>query len=289
MATDAEQSSDTNLLVHYLDLGEYFSIYGIVTLIVLLLLLWYFVRTNLEDNRKCRRCHRRRCRCNLDGFKKSYVDVDVSMPGREGMFNFEDSAVLATLPEFNQPEPEPIKMTPDGEEPEYRLQKGMYGDVPMHVWDIADRKYGPEWYNGNTTMYQPNWRTSFRLSENQQDTYMWDSTPTHYAKLSSDDPEFDGYDIPGEPIITDDSKIDAMTARNPMNRAHERFHPRHWRHRRHRHARPVILPRVNYTAGQIDLLPADDEPDVINNVIVLGAYADNDEGLKEMKKDGFMK
>ncbi len=54
--------SDDNLLgiIHYIDADNYYMIYGIATLIIVLLLLWFFIRTNLEyDNKRCSKCYKK--------------------------------------------------------------------------------------------------------------------------------------------------------------------------------------------------------------------------------------
>jgi hypothetical protein len=40
--------SEPPTVIHYVDVGEFYSIYGITTMIVVIMLVWYFVRSNME-------------------------------------------------------------------------------------------------------------------------------------------------------------------------------------------------------------------------------------------------
>jgi hypothetical protein len=54
--------TDNSILgtIHYIDFGNYYMVYGIVTLIIVLLLLWFFVRSNMEQiTNRCKICYKK--------------------------------------------------------------------------------------------------------------------------------------------------------------------------------------------------------------------------------------
>ena len=109
------------LVIHYLDAGSYYSVYGITTMIVLIALLWYFVRSNLTTPHRC-----------VEGLNNPDGNAD-------GDFD------ILGLPGVIAPPPVPIKLTPDGEEPKYKLESGTYGDVPIIFFKDQDLLYANEW------------------------------------------------------------------------------------------------------------------------------------------------
>ncbi len=145
-------SEETPTTIHYIDSSEYYNVYGISTLIVVLLLLWYFIRTNLEE-----------------------PDVSCELYRREGLngINIEDPAILAYMPEF-QPDFDaiPIELTPPDEPKPYKFWSGTYGDVPLSLYDVKDVMYKPEW-DHRTSMYIPNMRTVFRNTYTPQESRFW--------------------------------------------------------------------------------------------------------------------
>jgi hypothetical protein len=143
-------SEETPTTIHYIDSSEYYNVYGVSTLIIILLLLWYFIRTNLEENDgTC--VHRHRI---------------------EGLTT-EDPAILAFMPEF-QPDygTIPIQLTPLNEPKPYKFWTGTYGDVPLSLYDVKDVAYKPEW-DHKTTIYIPNMRTIFRNTYTPIEASFW--------------------------------------------------------------------------------------------------------------------
>lgn len=54
--------TDNSILgtINYIDFGNYYMVYGIVTLIIVLLLLWFFVRSNMEQyTNRCKKCYKK--------------------------------------------------------------------------------------------------------------------------------------------------------------------------------------------------------------------------------------
>jgi len=131
-------------LIHYVDEGELYSIYGVTTLIVVLMLIWYFIRTNIE--------------CKIEGL---------------GGIPIEDPDLLAFMPEFH-PEYEFTRVQiSDPKKPlPYKFTEGLYGDVPLAVYDVADIAYKPEW-NHNGSIYVPNMRTIFRQTYTPIEASFW--------------------------------------------------------------------------------------------------------------------
>jgi hypothetical protein len=131
MSTETEEIRFNNLgVIHNIDVGSYYSIYGVTSLIVILMLLWFFIRTNISNkNSKC----------------------------RENMFPLERSDLLESIPEFREKEITPIDLTDE----KYKIKSGDYGNVKVNFYDVADTIYDREW-DTNTGIYLPNLRTSFK-------------------------------------------------------------------------------------------------------------------------------
>jgi len=148
--------------IHYIDAGDFYSIYGITTLIIIILLLWYFVRSHMYVN-KCK---------NSEGLQMETDDVWQMMP--ESKLEFK-----------------PVQLS-DPNNPPYKLITGDYGGVGLNFYDIADGIYNPEW-NHNNQMYLPNERTNFR------DTYTADLCSALDHKIAADyQPTVEpSYDVPG--------------------------------------------------------------------------------------------
>lgn len=131
MDKDTQEFKFNNLgIIHNTDIGNYYSVFGVTTLIVLLMLLWFFIRTNISHNHgKC----------------------------REHMFPIERSDVLSMMPEFQEKDIKPIKLTDE----KYNIKSGDYGGVAVNFYDMSDTIYDREWdtYNG---VYLPNSRTLFK-------------------------------------------------------------------------------------------------------------------------------
>ena len=214
--------------INYIDIGEYYSIYGVTSIIVVLLLLWFFVRTNLDSNQcgyckkntntgtkycgmcqyrepynfaRCKICNAPKpfCNCDDSNYNKisnsftdrakyvlsdmeavtnaeitRYTNIDTNngyrQNSREGMFPFEESQILKDLPEFGPaydlPVPEiPAKQT-------HKLHTGMYGGVPVRIYDVSDTIHGSEW-NHNEAIYIPNMRTAYKNVITPREKMFW--------------------------------------------------------------------------------------------------------------------
>ncbi len=146
-------------VIHYIDAGEFYSVYGISTLIVLILLMWYFVRSNLESG----------CSAHSANHHSSVRSTKEGLGG----IPIEDPDIMKFMPEFNGTfEYEPIQITPEGEEPSYKFWAGTYGDVPLNIYDVKDIAYKPEW-DHNTAIYVPNMRTIYRQTYTPIEASFW--------------------------------------------------------------------------------------------------------------------
>jgi hypothetical protein len=129
---------DDYSVIHYIKPDEIYGIYGTITLIFLVLLIWYFVRSNMYNN-------------------------------VEGMFPIENPKILEMMPEWNG------AMTPVPHVPSGRKLSnhycGNYGGVPACIYDVSNGIYKPEW-DHNTTMFLPNTRTLFRQALDE--SIVWD-------------------------------------------------------------------------------------------------------------------
>lgn len=118
-------------------------------MIVLIALMWYFVRSNLTTPHRCK-----------EGLNNPDGDIN-------GDFD------ILGLPGVIAPPPVPIKLTPDGEEPKYKVETGTYGDVPIVFFKDQDLLYANEWGHGNK-IYRPNTRTMFMNINTPHERTFWD-------------------------------------------------------------------------------------------------------------------
>lgn len=224
--------------INYVDLGDYYSIYGVVSIIVVLLLLWFFVRTNLESNRcgyckkitstkycgvcqyrepynfaRCKICNTPKPYCNCDDSNYNkisnsftdrakyvlsdmeavtnaeisrYPNADNSQNSREGMFPFEESQVLKDLPEFGPEYDLPVPEIPV--KPTHKLHTGMYGGVPVRIYDVSDAIHGSEW-NHNEAIYIPNMRTAYKNVVTPREKMFWTDDSDDYQNNHTTDPK----------------------------------------------------------------------------------------------------
>lgn len=79
-----------------------------------------------------------------------------------GGIPIEKSEILHMMPEW-QPNMEykPISILPDGVKKPYKFISGLYGDVPLNIYDTQDLIYKPEW-DHSKAIYIPNMRTTFK-------------------------------------------------------------------------------------------------------------------------------
>jgi hypothetical protein len=172
---------DNYINVHYVDSSNFYSVYGIVTLICVILLMWFFVRTTMDNTdcmggMKCSKCKKKcngtcRCGCHYCGLymhgkqhllrhdnrdpvvnvcskcgKQCYGKCNCKCPHcimhkREGMFPFEDASVRAYFPEFSEFKPTPVIKTPPDENKPSNVKYATYGDVPIVFYELPSDAY----------------------------------------------------------------------------------------------------------------------------------------------------
>ncbi len=129
-----------NTVIHYVKPDEIYGIYGSITLIFLILLIWYFVRSNLF----------------------------ISENTIDGMLTRESSSVLSVLPEWNgSMDIKPKKTTIHNTKNNYC---GTYGDVPVCIYDVTNGIHNPTW-DHSTTIHLPNSRTLYKQA--LEDSIVW--------------------------------------------------------------------------------------------------------------------
>ena len=156
-------------IIHFIDADHYHTVYGISLLIIVLMLLWFFIKTNIsytEDKRcsgcgrklingKCKRCEKSRCKlcgispkelcnCNDENVTKTeknnkkLSEIETIVKNENKMYdsskNNAGSIPLeesAVLEKF--PEFNNLNELLVGEK-----NRGLYGDVPVSIYDNTD-------------------------------------------------------------------------------------------------------------------------------------------------------
>lgn len=134
-----------------------------VKLIVVLLLLWYFVKSNLG----C--CDAERNNAESGNSERGRVESGNAESGHsEGLNNpdgnedgdFEELGLPGVVTKF----PPAVKFDPSVK---YNLQYGTYGDVPVVFYDEDSLKYSEEWWLSKPNrIFVPNTRTLYRRYPN---------------------------------------------------------------------------------------------------------------------------
>lgn len=157
-------------VIHYIDAGDFYSVYGISTLIVVLALLWYFVRSNLDTPHRC-----------VEGLNNPDGDLNG---------DFDEVGLSGVVTKF----PPRLKLTEPGENPKYNVQVGTYGDVPVVFYSDQDMLYAGEWRVPNR-VYVKNTRTTFMEQVPSEKTFYDDHDQyvgvevdglTHLSKVTPD-------------------------------------------------------------------------------------------------------
>jgi len=123
--------------IFYLDEGNYYQVYGVTTMIVVLLLLWYFVRDHMHVDHSERSDYRRTSRPRSKTLRRlSKLDPDFGLEGFD------------TEPTPAQPRPDQVLSDRRGveafsaevqahEQNIERMPYGLYGDTPTYLYSDA--------------------------------------------------------------------------------------------------------------------------------------------------------
>jgi len=135
----------SNAEVYLVDFNAYYMTYGIITLMCILLLLWYFIKSSMgldyQDQRPLVNTH-----WNYEGMiskrKPDYVNhiegnypelvVDNSLSGADQL----QAALVKKVP---------YEFTDDKTDYDGFLQKGEYGGVPIYIMTPYDDKRSRQW------------------------------------------------------------------------------------------------------------------------------------------------
>lgn len=126
----------SSIYASILDIGDYYQIYGVITLIVIILLLWFFIRTSMES---------------------SYRDCMTSAPG-----NTPDASYTQYVKEI------------DWTDKNYKrgdILHGVFKDdpVPIYMYSDYDDQFASMWRKPDAGFYTPNsklyWRTTLTPRE----------------------------------------------------------------------------------------------------------------------------
>jgi hypothetical protein len=138
--------------ITFLEMSKFYTIYGITTILILLLLIWFFVRTTLETK-----------------FDKKYCQVKLvkllDLEDKKDSFVIDNGNNLGEyFPELNRKLIEPNIIYEDNNKP-YKLTKGLYGDVPIQIYNVKDTIYATEWLDDENSISIQNDRTLFQSNE----------------------------------------------------------------------------------------------------------------------------
>lgn len=165
-------------VIHYIDGDSYVSINYIITLLVLVALLWYFVR-NESASRQQNESDKGGCR-GIESMNNPYGD------GPKG----DEFGILGISGAFeNRPDPLQLTERTKGGLLPYDLVTGEYGDVPIAFYGYNALPYQLEWGTRNIP-YVPNTRTNFMKVNHARERDVWGNTNKYI-----------GVDIGGETVL----------------------------------------------------------------------------------------
>lgn len=167
-------------VIHYIDGDSYVSINYIVTLLVLVALLWYFVR---NESASCQARVMQTDGSNgvqTEGMNNPYGD------GPKG----DEFGILGISGAFeNRPDPLQLTERTKGGLLPYDVVTGEYGDVPIAFYGYNALPYQLEWGTRNIP-YVPNTRTNFMKVNHARERDVWGNTNKYI-----------GVDVDGETVL----------------------------------------------------------------------------------------
>jgi hypothetical protein len=150
------------LAVDVTDYTEYYTICGIVMLIVIMLLLWYFVRStsnNIPNNYQIK--------------KNKRSPLNVLTPQCLSKNESELIPKYQNTPKYQNAQDKPTNQFTDKNYKFGPLQKGVYGGVVVYFNEISDNKYTSEWRTPNGGLYVLNSRTLWKDANTPNEAKYW--------------------------------------------------------------------------------------------------------------------
>lgn len=188
--------------IQYVDMGEYYLIYGMVTVMVVMLLVWFFIKVNISYTSE-----------GLDSnnaIDLSSVDIEnttseadqaiddllngtnvINMFDAEHMstdalfgkdFEFSDAKYKKNVnakqrdytgAPINNDEPIISPAEARKQAKEDILKKGLYGDIPVYLHDDKDQPYTKQWRTAAAGIYLPNSRTYWQATNTPSEAAFW--------------------------------------------------------------------------------------------------------------------
>jgi hypothetical protein len=171
----SENSSDqfnanSVLNIKYVDYSEYYMVYGIVSLVCVMLLLWYFVRTNMFGTSSV--CsgsnHPHHLSYRLEGL---HVAPTASLPDSIGIANKSVNEFTDTGYKFGP------------------LPKGEIGDVTVYFNETSDNAYADQWREVDGGLYVHNSKTFFKDTNTPAEAPFWLQQAARFAAVSDQIPD----------------------------------------------------------------------------------------------------
>jgi hypothetical protein len=143
------------LAMEVVDYSEYYTVYGILTLIVIMLLLWYFVRSTSYD-------------VTHDSQMKRFHLPTQPHP------HLPTHPHVSKLPSKHQSsQSNPTSQFTDANYKLGPLQKGMYGGVVVYFNETSDNMFASDWRTPNGGLYVHNARTFWKDANTPNEAEYW--------------------------------------------------------------------------------------------------------------------
>jgi len=161
----SDENSTHVLAVRYVDYSEYYMVYGVVSLICVMLLLWYFVRSQMYPTTCGPRHHHRSYRL-------------------EGM----EAANEASLPDSAQLTSKPVNSFTDNTYKFGPLPKGEIGDVTVYLNETRDNMFADQWRAVDGGLYVHNSKTYWKDTNKPNEAPYWIQHAAMVAKAQNQIP-----------------------------------------------------------------------------------------------------
>ena len=190
--------AEGDTIIHYIDDSNYYMIYGVVTLIVVMLLVWYFIRSQLMSDNTYN-THNSYHTHHCEGMDVSSASNASNAPNDtvsntdsavdNNVSSDQAAASASTNPDAENTTPEAdaaitILLSGRSDAPldfqytdkNYKggpLLKGIYGDVPVYLSNDRDQPYTKNWRVAHAGVYLPNSKTYWQTNESPWQAAYW--------------------------------------------------------------------------------------------------------------------